>query len=180
MLIVRAVVHPSLSRWCALARCDVRGELRQAADRTSFTEQPDAPDLAHKVRTWRTRSRVRGRHKGLVSAHRQLDSPGGAMSQATLTLPFAGSTVHVWPASPGASLACMGPRRVRRRHQVRRIGVVLVGFALVIAACGSSTASTNAGQPTNGTGNPTTGGGAAQSKAPAEVTPGLCALLSPP
>jgi hypothetical protein len=63
---------------------------------------------------------------------------------------------------------------------VRRIGVVLVGFALVIAACGSSTASTNAGQPTNGTGNPTTGGGAAQSKAPADVAAGLCALLSPP
>ena len=70
---------------------------------------------------------------------------------------------------------------------MRRIGVVLVGVALLIAACGSSTTSTAAAPPTAGSGTPTgagttiapSGGGTTTTLAPADAAAKLCTLLSP-
>jgi len=70
---------------------------------------------------------------------------------------------------------------------VRRIGVVLVGVALLIAACGSSTTSTAATLPPAGSGTPTgagttiapSGGGTTTTLAPADAAAKLCTLLSP-
>jgi len=69
---------------------------------------------------------------------------------------------------------------------VRRIGVVLVGVALLIAACGSSTTSPAAALPTAGSGTPTgagttiapSGGGTTTTLAPADAAAKLCTLLS--
>jgi hypothetical protein len=61
---------------------------------------------------------------------------------------------------------------------VRRIGLVLAGVALVVAACGSGTSTTTVAPPNNGAGQSAGGGGAGPSLAPADAAAKLCTLLS--